>query len=174
MSARTCSSAIVHARDPYCAVVISSFVMPAVSAAVIVSTTDQSPITQSRSSNLITPRAFRCSRIHGSTCFWPLSAMPAHHRSPSTRARSQSRIAGFCPLFSETYPSRSLQKCENSRRFSPRSPAAVRGLSGGGVHECDQIHGSHTRDDRPCPRILFWSVKSLPAHLLYSHVRGDE
>jgi len=146
---------MVHARAPYCAVVISSLVMPAVSAAVIVSTTDQSPIVQSRSSKRITPRAFRCSRIHGRTCFCPLSEMPAHHRSPSTRARSQSRIAGFCAVFSETYPVRSLQKCENRRIFRPRSPGAVGARSGGGVHECAHAHGSQMRSLSPCPRILF-------------------
>lgn len=80
---------------------ISSFVTPAVSAAVIVSTTSQPPIGTSRSSKRTTPSARRCTRTHGTVCFCPLSAIAHHHASPSMRARSHARISGLSPLLSE-------------------------------------------------------------------------
>ena len=82
---------------------ISAFVTPAVSAAVIVSTSDQSPTVSVRCSSRTSDDPRRFVGVHGSTCFWPLSAIAAH-QLPTFGARSQSRMIGFAPLFAATYP----------------------------------------------------------------------
>lgn len=83
---------------------ISSLVTPAVSAAVTVSTSDQSPSATSRSSKRTTPRAPGAfTRVHGSTCFWPVSAI-AHHHEPTFGPASHARIAGFSLFESDLYP----------------------------------------------------------------------
>lgn len=92
-------------------------------------------------------------RVHGTTCFCPVSAI-AHHHGPTFGAASHARIAGFSPLLRDSYP-RPSQRCEKRRRFRPFLSGPFAGRSGGATHECAHTHGSHTRSERPCPRSLF-------------------
>lgn len=74
--------------------------MPADSAAIIASQSVQSPSAMVCSSNRTRPRVppDRFIGVHGSVCFWPLSAIAQNH-GPTFGRRSQASSHGLHALF---------------------------------------------------------------------------